>query len=89
MAESHWPGRHLTDEQVNTGFGDLTAPLAEGEHITYGMTCNHRGCDWTMPIEWRQGGTTTRLRGYGEANALGRAHLEEHQLADWKGPLHE
>lgn len=79
-----WAAQHLTDEQINTGFGDPNAPLAEGERVVYAAGCNHPGCKWTLDIEWRRGGTTTRLRGYGESMALCRAHLELHQLP--KGP---
>ncbi|WP_280186266.1 MULTISPECIES: hypothetical protein [Nocardia] len=75
-------------EQIRHGFGDLTAPLAEGEYVHSAKTCPHEGCDWMLPMEWRneRNAQTTRLRGLLEADALAQGHLEEHALANWKGP---
>lgn len=83
---------HTAAAQIRNGFGDLTAPLAEGEFLHRAGTCPVSDeCDWLLPMEWRneRTGQTTRLRGLVEVDALAQAHLETHMLANWKGPLHD
>ncbi|MBF6416953.1 hypothetical protein [Nocardia cyriacigeorgica] len=68
---------------IRHGFGDLTAPLAEGEHVAEKRVCPHTGCPWELPTRWQIGSTTTRQMGLLELDAIAQAHLEEHALASW------
>lgn len=69
--------------QVRNGFGDLGAPLAEGEQVHAANACPHGQCDWLLPVEWRRGAQTTRLRGINETDRLIQAHLEQHVVENW------
>ena len=68
---------------VRHGFGDLTAPLAAGEHIVEKRICPHTGCSWELPMRWERGSATTRQRGLIELDQLAQAHLEEHVAENW------
>lgn len=70
---------------VREGFGDMNAPLAEGEQIVEKRICPHVGCAWELPMRWQRGTTTTRQRGLLEFDRLAQAHLEEHVASNWAG----
>jgi hypothetical protein len=68
----------LAARQLRDGFGDVSAPLDAGEYVRARLECPHRGCDWTLVVEWRRGADVTRLRGTAETDRLAGDHLETH-----------
>ncbi|QAU06523.1 hypothetical protein SEA_WILLIAMBOONE_1 [Gordonia phage WilliamBoone] len=71
-----WLGTHV-GRLRKQGFGNLGAPLSEGEYVSVVRTCSIDKCEWTIEEEWRWGPNITRLRGLSDMEAAARQHLRE------------
>ncbi len=73
---AHWVARVM-----RTGYGDPTAPLADGERVHARILCpfdelHDVECDWSLVIEWvGPTGMATRYVGMIEQDRLAREHL--------------
>lgn len=64
--------------QLRNGFGDMAAELQPGEYVTERRYCPNPGCGWALDVQWQDGVTITRWRGYIGIERECQAHTEAH-----------